>query len=133
MRVRKKTVAGIGLTPLFMLWVSVCSADIPRWLSVMPLHEQVADELAADAAALGNDTFVDGIAWSCPVNPEGNCPNLGAEPVYEAPGSILFENAAGGRVLVLAQKILEMMPRYYEATLFSESYKAAIFRCRVRK
>ena len=43
MRVRKKTVAGIGLTPLFMLWVSVCSADIPRWLSVMPLHEHAAD------------------------------------------------------------------------------------------
>ena len=57
-----------------------------------------------------------------------NCPNLGAELVYEAPGSILFENAAGGKVLVLAQKIPEMMPRYYEATLFSESYKAAMIR-----
>ena len=46
--------------------------DVPRWLSVMPLHENAIDELAADAAALGNDTFVDGIVWSCPVNPEGD-------------------------------------------------------------
>jgi hypothetical protein len=46
--------------------------DVPRWLSVMPLHENAIDELAADAAALGNDTFVDGIAWSCPVNPGGD-------------------------------------------------------------
>ena len=52
-----------------MLSVSVLRAenwDIytksgPRWLSVMPLHENAIDELAADAAALGNDTFVDGI------------------------------------------------------------------------
>jgi len=57
---------------LLSLCVQVCCADIPRWLSVMPLHENVADELAADAAALGNDTFVDGIVWSCPVTPEGD-------------------------------------------------------------
>lgn len=57
-----------------------------------------------------------------------NRPVLGAAPVYEAPGSILFENDAGGKVLVLAQKIPEMMPRYYEATFFSESYKAAMIR-----
>ena len=31
-------------------------------------------------------------------------------------------------MLVLAQKIPEMMPRYYEATFFSESYKAAMIR-----
>jgi len=65
----KGLVAGVALVSL---WASVCCADIPRWLSVMPLHEHAADELAADAAALGNDTFVDGIAWSCPVNPEGD-------------------------------------------------------------
>ena len=57
-----------------------------------------------------------------------NRPRLDAEPVYEAPGSILFENDAGGKVLVLAQKIPEMMPRYYETTFFSESYKAAMIR-----
>jgi hypothetical protein len=57
-----------------------------------------------------------------------NRPRLDAEPVYEAPGSILFENDAGGKVFVLAQKIPEMMPRYYEATFFSESYKAAMIR-----
>ena len=65
----KGLVAGVALVSL---WASACCADIPRWLSVMPLHEHAADELAADAAALGNDTFVDGIAWSCPVNPEGD-------------------------------------------------------------
>jgi hypothetical protein len=52
--------------------LAALDTDIPRWLSVMPLHENVTDELAADAAALGNDTFVDGIAWSCPVNPVGD-------------------------------------------------------------
>jgi len=65
----KGLIAGVALVSL---WASACCADIPRWLSVMPLHEHAADELAADAAALGNDTFVDGIAWSCPVNPEGD-------------------------------------------------------------
>jgi hypothetical protein len=47
-------------------------SDIPRWLSVMPLHDNAIDELAADAATLGNDTFIDGIAWMCPVKPEGD-------------------------------------------------------------
>ncbi len=62
------------LAPIMVLWAGACLAgmDIPRWLSVMPLHDDAVDELAADAAALGNDTFVDGIAWSCPVNPEGD-------------------------------------------------------------
>lgn len=62
----------IFVVALLSLCVQVCRADIPRWLSVMPLHENVMDELAADAAALGNDTFVDGIAWMCPVVPEGD-------------------------------------------------------------
>jgi hypothetical protein len=57
-----------------------------------------------------------------------NRPNLGAEPVYEAPGSICFENGKGGRILVLAQKVPEQMPAYYAATFFSERYKAAMIR-----
>ena len=44
----------------------------PRWISVMPLNDGVAEQLVADSADLGNTTFVDGIAWSCSVNPEGD-------------------------------------------------------------
>ena len=50
---------------------SVC-ADCPHWISVMPLNGGQLDELARDCADLGNTTFIDGIAWSCPVNPEGD-------------------------------------------------------------
>ncbi len=46
--------------------------DCPHWLSVMPLHEGLGQELAADVADLGNTTFIDGVAWSCAVNPEGD-------------------------------------------------------------
>ena len=49
---------------------SVC----PRWISVMPMRDDCAAELAADAADLGNTTFIDGILWSCPVNPGGDPP-----------------------------------------------------------
>ena len=55
-----------------VFWAVASKADVPRWLSVMPLHDNKVDELANDCATLGNDTFVDGIAWSCPVNPEGD-------------------------------------------------------------
>ena len=44
----------------------------PRWISVMPMRTDCAAELAADAANLGDTTFVDAILWSCPVNPCGN-------------------------------------------------------------
>ena len=44
----------------------------PSWISVMPLNDGVAEDLVSDCVDLGNTTFVDGIAWSCPVNPEGN-------------------------------------------------------------
>lgn len=57
-----------------------------------------------------------------------NVPSRGATPVYEAPGSIAFENANGGRVIVLAQPLRESMPVYYNQTLFSESYQAWIVR-----
>lgn len=46
--------------------------ECPKWISVMPLHKEYTEQLAADAADLGITTFIDGIAWSCPVNPEGN-------------------------------------------------------------
>lgn len=48
--------------------------------------------------------------------------------MYEAPGSICFENGKGGRILVLAQKVPEQMPAYYAATFFSERYKSAMVR-----
>ena len=51
---------------------SAALAECPRWISVMPLNGDRHDELAHDCADLGNTTFVDGIAWCCPVNPEGD-------------------------------------------------------------
>ena len=60
----------------FAVVVSACmvcaGGRCPRWISVMPLHGGRAQELAEDAAELGNATFIDGIAWSCAVNPEGD-------------------------------------------------------------
>ena len=50
----------------------VAFGDCPRWISVMPLRSDCVEELAKDAADLGNTTIVDGIAWICTVNPEGN-------------------------------------------------------------
>ena len=46
----------------------------PHWISVMPMRDDCAAELAADAADLGNTTFIDGILWSCAVNPGGDPP-----------------------------------------------------------
>ena len=57
-----------------------------------------------------------------------NRPRMGETPVYEAPGSILFENRRGGRVLAFAQALPVQMPSYYEATLFSEAYRAEMVR-----
>ena len=57
-----------------------------------------------------------------------NVPSRGATPVYEAPGSIAFSSALGGRVIVLAQPVRESMPSYFNHTLFSESYQAWIVR-----
>ena len=55
-----------------------------------------------------------------------NRPRMGEKPVYEAPGSVLYENSRGGKVLTFAQSLPSQMPPYYEATLFSECYKAEI-------
>lgn len=52
-----------------------------------------------------------------------NRPNMGADPVYEAPGAILFENARGGRIVALAQPLPTAVPISYAQTLLSESYK----------
>ena len=57
-----------------------------------------------------------------------NRPRMGEKPVYEAPGSVLYTNPRGGRVLTFAQSLPSQMPAYYEATLFSECYKAEIVR-----
>ena len=63
---------------VFLAGAVACCASVqaamecPKWISVMPLHDEYAEQLAADAADLGNTTFIDGIAWSCPVNPEGD-------------------------------------------------------------
>ena len=57
-----------------------------------------------------------------------NRPRMGETPVYEAPGSVVFENARGGKVLVFAQPLPVQAPRYFEAPFFSETYKAAVIR-----
>ena len=60
------------LTLASMLAASAALAGCPHWISVMPLHGNCTDELARDCADLGNTTFIDGIAWCCAVNPEGD-------------------------------------------------------------
>ena len=55
--------------------VAVCAATLaecPRWISVMPLKGECAEELAKDSADLGETTLVDGIAWCCTLHPEGD-------------------------------------------------------------
>lgn len=53
-----------------------------------------------------------------------NRPNLAAEPVFEAPGSVLFANAKGGKVLSIANPLPVQEPRYYDAVMMSKDYKA---------
>lgn len=57
-----------------------------------------------------------------------NVPSKGAAPRYEAPGSIVFSNAKGGRVIVLALPLRERIPKYYNQVLYSESYQVWIAR-----
>ena len=57
-----------------------------------------------------------------------NVPKMGDEPAYEAPGSVLFENARGGKILSMAQALPKQMPVYYESTLFSERYKSEMIK-----
>ena len=60
------------LTLASMLAASAALAGCPHWISVMPIPDNRADELARDCADLGNTTFIDGVAWCCAVNPEGD-------------------------------------------------------------
>ena len=64
-----------SLAVLVALACPMANATCPRWISVMPMRDDCIAELAADAADLGNTTFIDGIAWSCPVNPGGDPPD----------------------------------------------------------
>ena len=55
----------------------VCAAGLPgvacpRWISVMPLNAGDVESISEDAAMLGNETIVDGIAWSFAVHPAGD-------------------------------------------------------------
>ena len=54
---------------------SCAAGGCPSWISVMPIREDRAEELAADAADLGDTTFIDGIVWSCSVCPSGDPPD----------------------------------------------------------
>ena len=57
-----------------------------------------------------------------------NVPSMGSEPKYVAPGSIVFTNSLGGRVIAMAQPLRECMPKYYNQTLFGENYQVWITR-----
>ena len=46
--------------------------DCPHWISVTPLIEGWTDACAKDIVDLGEKTIVNGIAFSCAVNPEGD-------------------------------------------------------------
>ena len=55
------------------------AAMCPHWITVMPLHAGREEEIARDVADQGNTTFIDGVAWSCSVIPEG-------DPVFDRAG-----------------------------------------------
>jgi len=44
----------------------------PHWISVMPLVPDDAAAIVDDTVAQGNETVIDGIAWSCSVHPMGD-------------------------------------------------------------
>ena len=48
------------------------TCECPHWISVMPLPDEGLEEQAADVIGLGEKTVVNGIAYSCAVNPEGD-------------------------------------------------------------
>ena len=68
----KRTVAGALLAVAAAAAMGAEAVDCPRWISVMPLRDGILESVTADAAALGNDTIVDGIAWSFAVHPAGD-------------------------------------------------------------
>ena len=53
------------------LALSAAGKGCPHWISVMPLNADNIESIAADAAMLGDETIVDGIAWSFVVHPAG--------------------------------------------------------------
>ena len=55
-----------------------------------------------------------------------NRKRMGEPAVYEAPGSVLYANPRGGKVLAFAQSLPVQEPMYYDATLVSECYKDEI-------
>lgn len=61
-----------------------------------------------------------------------NVPFKGADPVYVAPGAVEFRNARGGHVIAFALPLRGNIPVYYDAAMFSESYKEWIVRLLAR-
>ncbi len=51
------------------LWGAV---SCPRWVSVMPLNGDNAASVSDDAVMVGDETIIDGIAWSFAIHPAGN-------------------------------------------------------------
>ena len=52
-----------------------------------------------------------------------NVPFKGSAPVYVAPGAIEFRNARGGHVIAFSMPLRNNIPVYYDAAMFSETYK----------
>lgn len=55
-----------------------------------------------------------------------NVPDSDSTPVFEAPGSVYYENSLGGRVISMAQNAPEQIVPYYSAALVSESYREEV-------
>ena len=53
-------------------------------------------------------------------------------PKYEAPGSLLFTNARGGRVLTLALAVPRQDPAYFAQQMLTETYKDEVVNALVR-
>ena len=56
-----------------MICALVLAAAVPHWISVMPLRDDWKEaDVVSDAVELGERTVIDGIAFWCPVHPEGD-------------------------------------------------------------
>lgn len=55
-----------------------------------------------------------------------NVPNSDSKPVFEAPGSVLYENSLGGRVISMAQNAPAQAVSHNSAALVSETYREEV-------
>ena len=57
-----------------------------------------------------------------------NVPFKGGDSEYVAPGALEYRNARGGRVIVFSMPLREYIPVYYDAAMYSETYKDWVIR-----